>query len=449
MVPRPVANCPAYQAFIAGLNPNSLDASLEQLIGLIKRRQIDPPHGYAFATVRYLAQAINCSPSDPHAIIARITDDGKRLIEANPKLIVVGNIVRRVLSIVRDEIDTLIKEGHLPPGSDGRPTTPQLGYIPAVPSPLRHSETEAGEATDGPEAHAQSDRSMSRTSSHRGKTQQTPLTPIAPPVSMFDLLAYPEEAHSPQPGSPPGEPDKKKDLKAESLSATNEFMDELDQADDQIASYALDHIHANEVIMIYGASETVQAFLLKAATKRKFTVISIECYPNHHREAQTYAAGGSANEGGTAPKKSLTSLGIEVIVAPDSHIFALMSRVNKVILSTHAVMSNGGIVADAGTGLVAMAAKVHKIPVLVLSAVYKLSPVYPFDPEALEEYGDPAKALGPNDQDLLDRMTVVNPLTQYVSPEQIDLYITNLGAHARGYLNHVITDHYRTEELDL
>lgn len=340
-------------------------------------------------------------------------------MDANPKLVVVANIVRRVLGIVRDEIDSLTKEGQLPPGSSMRPTGAK--FAPDFPSPLRRSEAESGEIFE-----ASSDKSLSRASSNKSKAHASASPFAAPAVSMFDLLAYPEQNVSPQPTSPHSEPAKQKDLKSEVLSATNEFMDELGQADDQIASYALDHIHANEVVLTYGASETVQAFLLKAATKRKFSVISVEAYPNHHTEAHKYATGANADDATGAMKKSLTGLGIEVVIVPDSHIFAVMSQVNKVILPTHAVMVNGGIVADAGAGLIAQAARVHKIPILVLSAVYKLSPVYPFDTEALIEYGDPAALLRPEDMHLLGRMTVVNPLTEYVAPDQLDLYITNL-----------------------
>jgi translation initiation factor eIF-2B subunit beta len=114
------------------------------------------------------------------------------------------------------------------------------------------------------------------------------------------------------------------------------------------------------------------------------------------------------------------------MVVPDSAVFAIMSRVNKVVLSTHSVLINGGLIADSGTGLVANAARVHKIPTVVLCSVYKLSPIYPFDPDSLVEYGDPAVVLGSNDLDLVGKIDVSNSLTEYVSPDLVDLYITNL-----------------------
>lgn len=390
--------------------------------------------------------------SDPVLLVARVKADGKRIMDANPKQIIVANIVRRVLGIVKDEIDNLRKEGHLPPAAEAsRPSTPQQSgttttTVPGAPSPLRREESGSGSGSGEVRTNGSPERALhaaqidaverslsSRTPSHRSRTKPAALGPPAPlnppPVSMFDLLAYPEDK-SPRPDSPTRKPDEKpKDLLKESLSATGEFMDELDQADDQIASFALDHIHSNEVILTYSASETVQTFLLKAAAKRKFTVIHVESYPNHDRESHEIATGRSTRQkqnGTESLHKTLTRLGIKVIVVPDSAIFGIMSRVNKVVLSTESVLVNGGLIADAGTGLVANAARVHKIPTVVLCAVYKLSPSYPFEPEALIEYGDPGAVLGPDGLDLVGKMDILNPLTEYVPPELVDLYITNL-----------------------
>ena len=39
---------------------------------------------------------------------------------------------------------------------------------------------------------------------------------------------------------------------------------------------------------------------------------------------------------------SLAKAGVETTVINDSAVFAIMSRVNKVIIGTHTVMANGG-----------------------------------------------------------------------------------------------------------
>jgi len=115
-----------------------------------------------------------------------------------------------------------------------------------------------------------------------------------------------------------------------------------------------------------------------------------------------------------------------VILIPDSAVFAMMSRVNKVILDTHIVLANGSLVAAAGARAIAKAANIYRTPIVVLSGVYKLSPVYPFDLDALMEDGDPGKIVPYEDGEFLDKVEVENPLFDYVPADLVDLYITNL-----------------------
>jgi translation initiation factor eIF-2B subunit beta len=44
-----------------------------------------------------------------------------------------------------------------------------------------------------------------------------------------------------------------------------------------------------------------------------------------------------------------------------------------------AVMANGGLLAESGAHNIAMAAKHHSVPVVVVAGLYKLSPLYAFD----------------------------------------------------------------------
>jgi translation initiation factor eIF-2B subunit beta len=226
----------------------------------------------------------------------------------------------------------------------------------------------------------------------------------------------------------------------------------LNQVDDQIAAYAQEHIHSNEVILTHTSSLSVQKFLLKAAEKRKFTVIMTESYPNDHELTHAAVAGKITQEGDEMGTdrflKPLSAAGITVILMTDASIFAIMSRVNKVILATHAVIANGGLVAAAGARVIAKAAKVHTVPVIVISGVYKLSPEYPFEFESLIEYGDPGRIVSYDDGALVQNLEVDNPVFDYVPPDLVDLYITNLGAHAPSYLYRIVADHYKTEDIN-
>lgn len=269
--------------------------------------------------------------------------------------------------------------------------------------------------------------------------------------------------HSVPPASKPshrraGEPQEKRgklDLKAEVIDGIKELLDELDVVDAQIAESALDHIHSNEIILTHTSSQTVQRFLAAAARKRKFTLVHAEAYPNDHLSTHdTVVNGGKKDTTGADDDdnerwKPLTQMGITVIVIPDSAVFALMSRINKVILAPHTVLANGSLIAAAGSATIAQAAKEHHVPVVVLSGVYKLSPVYPYDTSELIEYGDPGKVVDYSDGEFVEGVDVVNPVYDHVDAENVNLYITNLGAHAPSYLYRIVADHYRVEDVDL
>ena len=111
------------------------------------------------------------------------------------------------------------------------------------------------------------------------------------------------------------------DMKNSVRQGISELIDEQETATVNIASQAFDHIHSSEIIMTIGNSKVVAQFLKEAARLRKFQVIVAETAPLY--DGQELAL-------------EMASAGISTTVITDSAIFAVMSRVNKVILGTHA-----------------------------------------------------------------------------------------------------------------
>ena len=60
-----------------------------------------------------------------------------------------------------------------------------------------------------------------------------------------------------------------KDLKAEVVEGILEIVEELKQADEQIAGYALEHIHSNEIILTHTSSDTVQKIPVEGGDQAK------------------------------------------------------------------------------------------------------------------------------------------------------------------------------------
>lgn len=85
----------------------------------------------------------------------------------------------------------------------------------------------------------------------------------------------------------------------------------------------------------------------------------------------------------------LAEAGLDTTLIPDSNVFAVMSRVNKVIVGTHAVMANGGLISRSGVQIIATAAVHHSVPVIVCAGLYKLAPLYPYDVDSFNLHVGP------------------------------------------------------------
>ena len=206
-------------------------------------------------------------------------------------------------------------------------------------------------------------------------------------------------------------------------------MGELESSADTIATQALEHIHSNEIIMTMGKSQTVEAFLKKAAKKRKFQVIVVECAPwyNGHELAT-----------------SLAAAKIETTVITDSAIFAMMSRVNKVIIGTRTMMANGGLKAISGTHGLALAAKHHSVPLIVCAAMYKLSSQYlaEYDQVEFNNFLSPEQVLSFAEGKIVSKVQICNPVYDYVPPELVTLFISNLGGNSPSYVYRLLSEFY-------
>lgn len=441
-----------------------VESSTQNLISLLKRRQIRDSKPCAMATAYLLRRVVETFKfTDVTALIERVQQVGQRLSAAQPREMAIGNIVRRILGVIREEAEEDREgetNGYSVPGAHSRqesagetgsraPNAPGTMSRALSSSPLRQSASTQS-SPEPPEGGEVRRSSPVTTSSGPGAT------------SMFSLLSHPRSTAA-LPAPMLGSYSDKNHLplvstgtaaKAEIVEGIQEILEEVEQADDQIAGYSLEHIHSNEIILTHKASTTVQKFLLKAAVKRRFTVVHAEGFPNGHEFTHATVIGKAKEDTDDESRtgsfqKSLTTAGITVILIPDSAVYALMSRINKIILDTHVIFANGGLVAASGAKVIAQAANMHRTPVVVLSGIYKLSPVYPFDIDLLMENGDPGGVIDYGEGDLVNNVEFENPLFEYIPPELVNLYVTNLGGHAPTYLYRIVADHYRLEDTNL
>lgn len=366
---------------------------------LLKRRQIRGAESCAIATAHILLQVVAKDKwIDVDQLIGRVQLIGRRLVTAQPHELVIGNIVKRVLGLIRDEAEQDRNDNGVDTPPNATPSLPPASLPPAISTPERLvrplSLTTAG--------------SFARTQ------------------SMFTLLSDPDfdssPTSTPRLGSGASTPQRHPvstnvhALRSEVIDGIEEIMDEIRQVDEQVQAYAEIVIHPGDYILVHQPSRTVQKFLMRAATKRKFTLFLVV----DPSEAAT------ADDAYASLRKSLSSGGSTVVNIMNVGLMAYMSKVNKVILGARAITRKGGVVVDAGAAVIARAAREQGRTVIVLGGVYKLNPDSRYHDEAFIEWGDPSKYVNFADGEMVEQVRVKNALAEFVPTELVNTYITNL-----------------------
>jgi len=189
--------------------------------------------------------------------------------------------------------------------------------------------------------------------------------------------------------------------------------------------------------LAYGKSKTIESFLKAAALKkRSFQVVVCE---------------GAPQMGGVEMARSLADAGVDTIVINDSATFAIMARVNKVLLPAHAVLANGGLIASSGCNMVAMAASRMAVPVVCVTGLFKLCPMFPHEgQDTLQDFVSPSSVLDLRElsDPILKDVEFLNPVHDYIAPELINLYVTNVGAFQPSYIYRLLAENYHSDDWE-
>lgn len=353
-------------------------ALIDPLVDKLKREQIVGDSAIALETSHFLMRVISAARwSNPYDLVNTIRKVGVILLKSLPKQFITDNIVRRVLSIIRDEIE----EGLEADKGTSTNSNPMMSSIFSLLSTNNNNEKQ-------------------------------------------DLLYQLKKQSS--------------DMRSIIIQGIRDLIDEITNVNDGLENMSVDLIHDNEILLTpTPSSETVLQFLIKARSKRKFTVLVTENYPNEIEEAHKFV-------------KTLAENKIETILIPDTTTFAVMSRVGKVIIGSSAVFANGGCLSNSGVANVVECARENKTPVLAVAGLYKLSPLYPFNRDDLIEVGNSGKVLNYSDFKLLENVDLItNPLNDYIPPENIDIFITNIGGFSPSFIYRIVLDNYKPEDNSL
>ena len=83
----------------------------------------------------------------------------------------------------------------------------------------------------------------------------------------------------------------------------------------------------------------------------------------------------------------------------------------------------------------------------VIGSMYKMTPLYPFDFLTYNELLSPMQIFTLEEMDHKENIEVVVPAYDYVPPELVSLYITNLGGYTPKYIYRIFTEFYAQDDI--
>ena len=382
--------------------PLELENEIERFCNNVKQSTYTRTIDLALATILILKKLIGESKwSNANELINLIRSQAHRLNDGQPIDSIIFNIIRRILKLIR-EVSVRIIHGKNE-GSDVSLTLQAVLTDRATTSTLPDEENE--------------------------NVDRNPLAKKFPSASIVEALPLNniEGSVSVQ------------QLRPELMDDLSWYASEIELSVSNLAQQALAHIHANEIILTLGYSHTVEQFFRYAASKkRQFHVFILE-------HAPFYTGHKMAINLSQDPKYP-----VPVTVVTDSAVFAIMARVNKIVIGTRSLLANGGLTAKTGTYNLVLAAKNYNVPLLVCAPPYKFSPTYlpSFDPVMCNSFPSPENILS-YESIFQSSLDIVVPMHDYVPPELVTLIIGSGMGNAASYVYRIVSELYSAEDNDL
>ncbi|CAF0952245.1 unnamed protein product [Rotaria sordida] len=378
--------------------PTDVETEIDRFCNNIKQNTYTRSVDIALATIYILKKLIGESKwSNASELITLIRSQAHRLNQGQPVDSITFNITRRILKLIR-EVSVRIIHGKNE-GSD----------ISLTLQAVLNDRTATSTIND--DDHTEENLQPKKQQIPNYITETNPINNIEGGVSVLRL-------------------------KPELMDDLNWYSSEIELSVKNLSQQALAHIHANELILTLGYSYTVEQFFKYAASKkRQFHVFILEHAPffTGHKMAI-----------------NLSQLNIPVTVVTDSAVFAIMARVNKIVIGTRSLLANGGLTAKSGTYNLALAAKHYNVPLLVCAPTYKFSPTYlpSFDPVMCNSFPSPENILS-YESIFQSSLDIVVPMHDYVPPELVTLIIGSGMGNAPSYVYRIVSELYSAEDNDL
>ena len=318
---------------------------------------------------------------------------GRSFIAMDQLQFSIGNIVKRILFIIREEVDKLtsFRENNL----DSKSNLKKLSNV-----------TSLNLLTD-----YKNIKMMTRKDSKVEEEQEKK-------VSLSNI-----EKITPE-------------MKNNILLNIEDLISELDLTTELINAKTNKHINENEIILTANHSDQLEDFFIECSKTTKFKV---------------YIAESSPSLNGFIQAKNLIKKGIDTTIIEDTEIYSIIPKITKVIIGTRAIVANGGLISYNGVYNICLFANMFNIPVIVVGGSFKLTPLYIFGHDTYNEFLSPDVIFGKdiNFQGDISNIRFNTPGYDYVPPELITIYVTNYGSQNPANIYRLFMEFYSQEDYFL
>ena len=318
---------------------------------------------------------------------------GRSFIAMDQLQFSIGNIVKRILFIIREEVDKLtsFRENNL----DSKSNLKKLSNV-----------TSLNLLTD-----YKNIKMMTRKDSKVEEEQEKK-------VSIQNIEKITSE------------------MKNNILQNIEDLISEIELTTELINATTNKHINENEIILTANHSDQLEDFFIECSKKKKFKV---------------YIAESSPSLNGFIQAKNLIKKGIDTTIIEDTEIYSIIPKITKVIIGTRAIVANGGLISYNGVYNICLFANMFNIPVIVVGGSFKLTPLYIFGHDTYNEFLSPDVIFGKdiNFQGDISNIRFNTPGYDYVPPELITIYVTNYGSQNPANIYRLFMEFYSQEDYFL
>ena len=199
-----------------------------------------------------------------------------------------------------------------------------------------------------------------------------------------------------------------------------------------------DLISDGDIILTSNYSEQVAKILAENKKTKNFKVFVCESAPKLRKKSQV---------------EELKKIKLDLTVIEDDDIYSVMKKFTKVkiLLGAKAILVNGGLITYGGAYNICLLAKMFSNPVIIVGGTTKLTPMYSFKHELYNEYLSPDLIFGKNMdyQGDISNIQFNNPSLDYVPPNLISMYATDIGILNPNYLYKNFNDMYDLEDYEI